>query len=231
MSELIKKHDNRATIRWKLLTGASALALTAYVSSAGMAKAEDAGRPQIWIELGGQLSSCRTVRKHSRRAFMSARPSIFSPSQKFEKPPLFGFDEDGKISFQPDNSDWVFSASIRYGRSASNQACSPADLSRPVRFNIIRLWRDVTPYQHGYPLPPDLPTRVHATASSHPILDFQAGKDVGLGMFGSKDGSSVSALGVRFAQFSSQIEYRAEIRSRLAFSLYILSVLCEHSLD
>ena len=34
MSELIQKNDNRATIRWKLLTGASALALTAYVSSA-----------------------------------------------------------------------------------------------------------------------------------------------------------------------------------------------------
>ena len=42
MSELIQKHDNRATIRWKLLTGASALALTAYVSSTAMAGAEDA---------------------------------------------------------------------------------------------------------------------------------------------------------------------------------------------
>ena len=42
MSELIKNNDNRATIRWKLLTGASALALTAYVSSAAVAKAEDA---------------------------------------------------------------------------------------------------------------------------------------------------------------------------------------------
>ena len=43
MSELIQKNDNRATIRWKLLTGASALALTAYVSSAAIAKAEDTG--------------------------------------------------------------------------------------------------------------------------------------------------------------------------------------------
>ena len=59
MSELIQKNDNRATIRWKLLTGASALALTAYVSSAGMAKAEDTDRPPIWIELGGRWSRCR----------------------------------------------------------------------------------------------------------------------------------------------------------------------------
>ena len=38
----------------------------------------------------------------------------------------------------------------------------------------------------------------------HLILDFQAGKDVGLGMFGVRDGSSVVNFGVRFAQFSNQ---------------------------
>ena len=35
-------------------------------------------------------------------------------------------------------------------------------------------------------------------------MDFQAGKDVGLGMFGIKDGSSTISLGVRFAQFTSK---------------------------
>ncbi len=59
MSELIQTHDNRATIRWKLLTGASALALTAYVSSASMAKAEDTDRPLIWIETGRQMDRWR----------------------------------------------------------------------------------------------------------------------------------------------------------------------------
>jgi iron complex outermembrane receptor protein len=42
------------------------------------------------------------------------------------------------------------------------------------------------------------------TSEHHAILDFQAGKDVGLGLFGSKNGSSVINLGVRFAQFSSK---------------------------
>ena len=40
-------------------------------------------------------------------------------------------------------------------------------------------------------------------SEQHVVLDFQAGKDVGLGMFG-KDGSSVFNLGVRFAQFSAK---------------------------
>ena len=55
MSELINTNDNRATIRWKLLTGASALALTAYVSSGGVARAEDSSHPLLWLELGGQF--------------------------------------------------------------------------------------------------------------------------------------------------------------------------------
>ena len=37
-------------------------------------------------------------------------------------------------------------------------------------------------------------------SEQHAILDFQAGKDVGLGLFG-KDSSSTVSLGVRFAQF------------------------------
>jgi len=38
---------------------------------------------------------------------------------------------------------------------------------------------------------------------SHAILDFQAGKDFGLGMFG-RDGRSTFSLGIRYAQFASK---------------------------
>ena len=40
-------------------------------------------------------------------------------------------------------------------------------------------------------------------SESHTVLDFQAGKDVGLGMFGSH-GSSVLSAGVQFRQFGSK---------------------------
>jgi hypothetical protein len=50
MSELINKNDNRATIRWKLLTTASAISLMASASGAF------AAGPQIWIDLGWQYS-------------------------------------------------------------------------------------------------------------------------------------------------------------------------------
>src|SRR6185437_8133848 len=41
-------------------------------------------------------------------------------------------------------------------------------------------------------------------SEDHAVLDFQVGKDVGLGLFGRHDGSSVFGLGVRFAQFHSK---------------------------
>lgn len=51
---------------------------------------------------------------------------------------------------------------------------------------------------------------------SHAILDFTAGKDMGLGMFG-LDGSSVLSAGVRFAQFASQSSVDMHARPDLQF--------------
>jgi len=202
MSELIQKHDNRATIRWKLLTGASALALTAYVSSASMAGAEDAGQPQIWIELGGQLNRLEDGQELFAPPLFDARPSIFSSSDKFEKPPLFGFDESGKISFQPHDSDWVLSASVRYGRSASKRHVHQQ--SYPKRHDLYFTYGGQNFVSYWSPYADRFADTRSQNSERHLIVDFQAGKDVGLGMFGSTEGTSVISAGVRFAHFSSK---------------------------
>jgi iron complex outermembrane receptor protein len=206
MSELIDKNDDHATIRWKLLTGASALALAAYVSSAAMAKAEDASQPQIWIELGGQLSSLVDGQETFTPDFPDSppRPSIFVPSQRYEYPPRFSFDEEGRISFQPENSNWLFSASVRYGRSASHRDVRQQTYPSPFKkyyYNSV-LQKNVT--NTAFPLAAKFTNTVSKTSERHMILDFQAGKDVGLGMFGNAGGSSVVSAGVRFAQFRSK---------------------------
>ncbi len=54
-------------------------------------------------------------------------------------------------------------------------------------------------------------------SESHMIVDFQAGKDVGLGVFGG-NGVSTLSLGVRFAQFSERSE--ATIAARPDVHLY-----------
>jgi iron complex outermembrane receptor protein len=204
MSELINKNDNRSTIHWKLLTGASALALTAYVTSTAVANAEDASQPQIWIELGGQLSRLNDGQEIFTPAFPNSpsRPSIFSPSQKFETSPLYSIDEEGKLSFQPENSDWVFSAAIRYGRSASNNHVSQQ--TSPKTFHFQRHYYGKTFSYSNIPVAERFADTQSSTSERHLILDFEAGKDVGLGMFGLKYGSSVLNIGVRFAQFRSR---------------------------
>src|SRR6185437_12403365 len=121
MSELINTHDDRTTIRWKLLTGASVLALTAYVSSAGLARAEDSDHSKVWIEFGGQFSRLQDSQELFAPPFAALTSSNLTPPQKFEKPPTYGLDETAALTFQPEGSDWIFSASIRYGRASGGK--------------------------------------------------------------------------------------------------------------
>jgi len=131
-----------------------------------------------------------------------ARPSMFSASQRFERPPLYSVDEFGKVSLQPKGSDWVFSASIQYGRSISKRNVHQQTYSEPFIESKYQ-----SGYLHQYSFPPKAAKFADTNAKlsqSHAILDFQAGKDVGLGLFGNTGGSSVFSIGVRFAQFTSK---------------------------
>jgi len=191
MSELIQHNDNRATIRWKLLTGASALALTAYVSSGDIAKAEDTSRPLIWLELDGQFSQAENDLELFNPDFLSASPFDAESHIGLEKAPPKIWDKGASITFQPDGSDWLLSASIRYGKTARSlhrDRHNPTSVL-PTKYVSGILYNA---YQHP---------SVHS-AESHTILDFAAGKDVGLGRFG-HDATSTVNLGVRIAQFDA----------------------------
>ncbi len=60
-----------------------------------------------------------------------------------QHPPRFAFGEEGKISFQPEDSDWIFSAGIRYGRSHGRQHVhQAARTSRHIRFLLASLLRN-----------------------------------------------------------------------------------------
>jgi iron complex outermembrane receptor protein len=221
MSELIKNNDNRATIRWKLLTSASALALT--VSSIGIAHAEDADRPLIWIELGGQAESISGQGEVYAPGFLAAYSTSSILQEKAtplqaQRPPLFSTGEEAKISFQPEGSDWVFSGAVRIGRSSN---------SRHVDHQTDKV--HYRKYKSGQPAPGTAvytqesfaDTHVHHN-ESHSVLDFMAGKDVGLGMFGF-DGSSVLSGGVRIAQFSSHSSVDMRARPDLQFKYETLA--------
>jgi len=218
MSELINKNDNRATIRWKLLTGASVLALSAYVSSLAAANADGANNPSIWIELGGQLDRQSGLGHTYVPDFIANNPDspIVDPISPlhYERPPLYAMGLDGKITFQPDDSDWSFSASMRYGRSGGRKNVTPGkELVRYMHYTRApERFFSYPAYMYVTILPPKTgtqrklgedfaPTQV-SQKQTHEIVDFSAGKDVGLGLFGRNISSTVDA-GVRFAQFRS----------------------------
>ena len=206
MSELIQANDNRATIRWKLLAGASALALTAYVSSAALARAEDSGQPQIWIELGGQMDRVSGQSEPFVPAFtIVGEQHGLMPVASLQSPPNYSMGETGSISFQPEGSEWKFIASVTYGRSSKNahhhQEVPVSTYVNPLGALHIGGFHGLNGrYSNSYiDQTADYAVR---SSESHAIVDFSVGKDVGLGL-GKNEFSSQIALGVRYAQFAA----------------------------
>jgi hypothetical protein len=209
MSELINIRDNRAAIRWKLLTSASALVLTASFMS--MARAEDADRPILWIELGGEVSQQMGQGDAYVPAFLSDfpnSPAFQSESPiKAEKPQINTYDKTAQITFQPEDSDWQFVASVQYGRTGRSRLVTDEPAAEKFHASHLRLKTNpfsIYLYKFSYyPSKVDFSTTQARESQSHIIVDFKAGKDVGLGLFGPHDTSAVD-LGVRFAQFTSK---------------------------
>ncbi len=227
MSELIQTHDNRATIRWKLLTGASVLALTAYVSSTPIARAADADRPSIWLELDGQLSRLQNGQEIYAPPFLASTPSIFSPPQSAERPPLYGIDQGASISFQPEGSNWIFSGSIRYGRSGTSKHTHHQTYPQ-LYHKYARICYFGSCITSPYNATPDAARFTDARvkqSETHTIIDFQAGKDLGLGLFGHNASSTISA-GIRFAQFNSKsrVSLGEDPDWRIAFYSYHVNI-------
>ncbi len=200
MSELSIGQRNRDFIRWKLLSSVSALALGTQVLAFVPAEAEIGERPSVWIELGGQFEQADTAQEVYSPGFFTPQPSFtsFTPGMA-QKPLDFSFGANGSITIQPGDSDWVFSAGVRYGRSNGNS-------------HIHKSTPDPTPRKYINnefvgSLGQRQPKFVDATAKrtqDYEVLDFQAGKDLGLGLFGN-DNHTVLSLGVRFVQFDSTL--------------------------
>ena len=225
MSELIHTKNTRS-FRWKLLTESSAMALIGYFICAPVAKAEDMDRPTVWIELGGQLSRWQNGQEAYAPPFAALTPSNLTKPQEFEKTPRYGLDESVAVIFQPKGSDWTFVASVRYGRSGNSkrehQQSNPASsvgylhVHRSRNGNV----RDFTNYYTKYPLSPRFVEVSTKQSQSHTLLDFQAGKDFGIGLFG-RNASSILDVGVRFAQFTSNSRVKLKANPDWQFKTHI----------
>jgi iron complex outermembrane receptor protein len=163
----------------------------------------DNGRPPLWIELGGQLEHITGQGAAYDPGFLSTFSNSSILQQKTtplqaQQPPLFSVGEEAKVSFQPEDSDWVIAASIRYGRSG-NKMDVHHQTNGLIHYHV---------YQGAPPTIANVFTQEKFVdsqiyhAESHTIMDFVAGKDIGLGVFGQEIETLLSA-GIRFAQFQS----------------------------
>ncbi len=216
MSELMDIRHDAGNWRWQLLAGVSTLALlvTIYDSGAVEASDGDVDRPTVWIDLGGQLEHLSGQGDDFAPAFLAANAGAdpFKPVSpaRAEQPPDYSYGGQGEVSFEPRGSNWIFSASLRYGRSNNDKHVHQQTFLKVPT---------------AYPIHANIPTADEANYAdttakheeSHAIMDFMAGKDVGLGMFG-LNGSSIVSLGVRFAQFASSANVK--IRARPDIQIY-----------
>jgi hypothetical protein len=196
MSELINTRRN-GQFRKQLLTSVSTLALLASVYGTREARAADSDHPIVWVEVGGsfdQISAGETGWSPP-----NLTPPISNPKPlPFGKLPSTGFDIDLKVSFTPEDSDWIYSASIRYGRA---QFGPRAEHDQSYKVNVKYSYFNHIPKYNltNY----DFADASQRGISTHAIVDFQAGKDFGLGMFG---GKSMVSFGVRIAQLNESVD-------------------------
>lgn len=209
MNQFTNVRASQKRIRWQLLTTVSALALfaSAYGASEAEAADNDGDRPIVWIELGGQLDRLGNSEEGFAPPFVANLPNTFFSPLNVQKPSEYSWGEDVSISFEPKGSDWVLSASMKYGRASGNknQHQQTPNAMVPYHFSVFGKYKHGTFYPGSHVKFEDVAAN---NSETHAILDFQAGKDVGLGVFGSR-GSSVLSAGVRFAQFASRA--RAEM--------------------
>ncbi len=191
MNEVMQTRPRRIVRRRLLLTVSSA-ALAVFATDA--TADENSGRPTVWIELGGAFDQI----VHGSQGWVppNLTDPISNPSPKpFGAAPNIGYDYDASVSIQPEDSEWIYTASVRYGRAQQGprRTHDQAYDLEPCFFNqkyCLSTYAFLTAKEK--------------TSSTHAIIDFSAGRDFGLGAF--HGGKSTLHFGVRVAQLTEHAD-------------------------
>ena len=191
MSQLKKQSGKNVDIRTRLLATASSVALFAAAYASQPAMASDTDRPVVWLEVGGEFTQLKDDLQPYLPPFTLASPPLpfitVSPAE-IEKRVTSSWDGNAELIFQPSGTDWALSLGVTYGRAARGASLRQQTAQRSP--TVALLYRATQ-------------TTTSKNDESHEILDFRAGRDVGLGGFGNA-GHSTLNIGVRYAQLNSK---------------------------
>lgn len=199
MHELIQYRERN--YRLQLLATVSAIVL------AGSGAHASDSKPLVWIDAGWHTEGISDGGQDEFTSpfFGAVVDGGFASPAKALSSLSWSSGAEGKISFEPAESNWLFSVAVRYGRSNGHKHVHEQTPGGPVTVHLGTFFSGVvTPFGRNFA------DTAASTNESHVILDFQAGREVGLGLFGSGSTSVVSA-GVRYGEFTwgSQSEIRA----------------------
>src|SRR6185437_424213 len=121
----------------------------------------------------------------------------------------------------PSGSGWNFTAGIRYGRSHANRRAHNQVAHASIPWTAFYYGVPYSRFIRTFPSAAFADTTIR-NSESHMILDFSAGKDVGLGMFGRHGTSTVNA-GVRFASFSAAAMANISARPEINVEIHHIS--------
>ena len=209
MTELNLQRD-AGVLRLHLLVTVSAVTLANVIGICSATAAEEGGHPTVWIEVGGQLE--RNDVSHEIFAppfFQYAEPDDNQAMTGAQQGPNYSLGGEGKVTIAPEGSDWVFSVAAKYGRANTSKHFHHESAGLAPQYFTL----GGNPFLQYTPAFRVFGDAQAVSGASHFILDFRAGKDVGLGMFGHGSSSVVSG-GVRFAQFASSSHLTLHARPR-----------------
>lgn len=206
----MNKKINRGSMKYRsqlLITASAILLVGTDFGPAVAGSGQD--RPQFWLELGWQFAQIGGKPEgYSPPFFQLIDESDLPRPANAEDVLAWSYGGEGTISYEPKGTDWIFSASALFGRAQGHKHVHQQD-PKP----------DSPP---SFPLPLYVFAQRYvdtkaSNTETHIIADFEAGKDIGLGLL-SNGGSAVASFGIRFAHFRSQTG--AKVLSDPDFAFY-----------
>jgi len=172
----------------------------------------DGKLPQLWLTLGGDYAMLGAPKEKYEPQFAALLPNDLPTGSAVDRLPGGVFDWDGKLTLQPEDSDWKFSAQVRYGRSGSSSHAHKSLPAKTLHSRVRPIKYTAIPCTGG-PNNATCSAVYHTfsdvqggTREEHTMLDFVLGKDVGIGLFG-KSGTGMISAGIRAAQFTSSADF------------------------
>ena len=172
----------RARLFWQV----SALALIAVGAGGRKAEAATATDGTITLDLQGQWAFASDG--------VNDGPASQDSNFRDAISPVGGYNLSGEITYQPASSPWSFGVGVRYGRVSGHHAKNHAFATTAVQH---------TPGGYGLTHYTAQNLAISESAQEHYTIDFEVGRDFGVGMFG--PGTSTLGAGVRYAHFNSTV--------------------------